>query len=294
MQHFGVPTTLVYNGALDRISLRNMIDWLSIPILHWREAGLSEADKIITVDGCIGENNVMDLPGDEIAVIDHHQTTPPAGLWYQDVRPDYGACATSLFEYYRDLGIVMPMAVATALQVGLSIDTANLTRGFRRGDVTAFAHFTEVSDNDLVNRICRNSLQLSEIVHYQQVMRDLLIEDRVGYAWLSADCPRSTLAMIGDFLLAVDEIDVVVLALPCDEMVQLSLRSEIAAINAGQMARQLLQAHQLGFGGGHGHMAGGLIRRERLDAVDPAAHLFGLFARWIAATGLPPQDFFRR
>jgi nanoRNase/pAp phosphatase (c-di-AMP/oligoRNAs hydrolase) len=277
MQQFEVPTTLVYNGVVDRISLRNMIDWLSIPIVHWKEANLTAADKIVTVDGCIGEKNVMDLPGDEIAVIDHHQTVPPPGLWYQDVRPDYGACATILFEYYRDLGIAMPTAVATALQVGLAIDTTNLTRGFRQEDVTAFAHFNEVADNDLVNRICRNSMQLEELIHYQQLLQNLIIENRVGYAWLPTGCPKSTLGMMGDFLLAIDEIDVVILASPSDDQIQLSLRSEVTAINVGLLVKQMLQELKLGFGGGHAHMAGGLIQRDRLDPADPSSHLFDLF-----------------
>jgi nanoRNase/pAp phosphatase (c-di-AMP/oligoRNAs hydrolase) len=89
---------------------------------------------------CVGEKNVTDLTGEEVAVIDHHQVTPAAGLWYEDIRPDYGATATIIYEYYQQLGLAMPVAVATALQVGLNIDTANLTRGFCEADVeTVFA-----------------------------------------------------------------------------------------------------------------------------------------------------------
>src|SRR6185503_19478108 len=45
---FGVKTQIVYNGVIDRISLKNLIDQLRIPIVHWTEANLVAGDKTIT------------------------------------------------------------------------------------------------------------------------------------------------------------------------------------------------------------------------------------------------------
>lgn len=277
LAHFGVKTTLVYNGLIDRISLQNMIDWLEIPIRPWREAGLTEADKIITIDGCIGEKNVLDLPGEEIAVIDHHQVRPPPSLWYQDVRPDYGACASILHEYYGALGVPMPPKVATALQVGLAIDTANLTRGFQQADVRAFAHFHEIADQTLIHQICRNSLLRSEVVFYRQLLESLKVQDGIAFAWMAEGCPKNMLGMMGDFLMAVHEIDTTILAAPAGEVIQLSLRSEHPQVNVGRVVKELLAEQRIGFGGGHAHMAGGIVQRASFDVPNPAEQLFALF-----------------
>lgn len=279
---FGVKTQIVYNGVIDRISLRNMIDQLQIPIVHWKEANLTAADKTITVDGCIGEKNVTDLPGDEVAVIDHHQVTPPPGLWYCDVRPDYGACATILHEYYEALNIAIPQRVATALQVGLAIDTANLTRGFQKADVEAFSHFHERAHQETINRICRNSLLRSEVVYYRQVVEGLQVRDRVGYAWLADGCPKNMLGVMGDFLIAIDEIDTTILAAPAGDTIQLSLRTERPGLNVGLLVKEMLAQHDLGFGGGHAHMAGGLIHRVKFTYPDPGPRIFEMFMERIA------------
>ena len=115
LQAMGMNTLIVYNGHVDRISLANMIEWLDIPVIHCNKAKLTAHDKIITVDGCIGEKNVTDIQGEEIAVIDHHNVTPPKGLWYCDVRSNYGATATIIYEYFSSLNIDIPEKVATAL-----------------------------------------------------------------------------------------------------------------------------------------------------------------------------------
>lgn len=274
---FGVRTQLVYNGVIDRISLKNMIETLEIPIVHWQQAGLTAADKTITVDGCIGEKNVTDLPGDEIAVIDHHQVVPPPGLWYQDVRPSYGACATILHEYYEALEIPIPRRVATALQVGLAIDTANLTRGYQKADVHAFAHFHEVADQDQINSICRNSLMRSEVVYYRQLLDGLQVRDGIGFAWLADGCPKNMLGVMGDFLMSVNEISVTILAAPDGDQIQLSLRSENPAVNVGKIVKETLAEQGIGFGGGHAHMAGGLIQRAKFMHAEPGPRLFELF-----------------
>jgi len=274
----GIETIQVYNGVIDRVSIQRMIEILAIPIVHASEAGLSAEDILIVVDGCVGEKNVTDLTGEEVAVIDHHEVTPAAGLWYQDIRPHYGATATIICEYYQQLGLTMPAAVATALQVGLNIDTANLTRGFCEADVEAFAYFHRIANQDLVNNICRNSLETSELPYYQHLLNELRIDRGVATALMPTDCPKNLLGLLGDFLIAVDSVDVSILACGRPEIIQLSLRSERREVNVAQLAQKVLVDSEIGFGGGHAHMAGGVVNLAKLRHADNAAeHVFGLF-----------------
>lgn len=265
LDELGVNTLIVYNGSIDRISLSNMIKWLDIPILHCSKVTLTPNDKIITVDGCIGENNVTDMPGEEIAVIDHHTVTPPLNLWFCDIRPTYGATATIIYEYFSLLDIEIPPKVATALLVGLNIDTANLTRGFCNADLKAFLVFNHLSDLKLVNRICRNSLIESELISFQHLCEGVNEVDGIATVLLKDSCAKNLLGVLADFLLSVNEYDVVIVAMKYNEGLQLSLRSECSKINVGKLLRETLNNKNRGFGGGHNHMAGGYILPNEID-----------------------------
>lgn len=266
LQEHGIKSLIVYNGEIDRISLSNMIEWLDIPITHSSKAQLTPQDRIITIDGCIREKNVTDMPGEEIAVIDHHIVTPPKNLWFCDVRENYGATATIIFEYYQALNISMPQKVATALLVGLNIDTAHLTRGFCSADIKSFIMFNQYADLALVNKICRNEITYPELKLFEHICQSVEENKGVGLAVASIDCPKNMLGILGDFLLTVNELDVVVIAQPNDRGIQLSLRSECEHVDVAKVMREQLNLKGLGFGGGHSHMAGGIIFGEFTDS----------------------------
>ncbi len=262
LKELGIDAIIVYNGEIDRISLSNMIKWLNIPVSHCSKAQLTTMDKIITIDGCIGERNVTDMPGEEIAVIDHHVVTPPNNLWFSDVREDYGATATILFEYYQAFNINMSKDVATALLVGLKIDTAHMTRGVCSADLKAFVMFNQQADLALVNKICRNEITYSELNLFEHVCQSVKQTDGVGLATVSIDCPKNMLGILGDFLLTVNELDVVVVAQSSQRGIQLSLRSECQYVDVAKVVREQLNIKNFGFGGGHPHMAGGIIFKD--------------------------------
>jgi nanoRNase/pAp phosphatase (c-di-AMP/oligoRNAs hydrolase) len=272
LQSLGMKTLIVYNGNIDRISLSNMIEWLEIPIVHCSKAGLTPHDKIITVDGCIGEKNVTDMPGEEIAVIDHHTVTPPNNLWFCDVRPHYGATATIIYEYFQLLNIEIPQRVATALLVGLNIDTANLTRGFCNADLKSFLAFNQIADLDLVNRICRNSLVKNELSNFYHVCDNVSSTDGIAMVLLQEPCAKNLLGVLADFLLSVNEYDIVIVGMNYNQGIQLSLRSECPKVNVGKLLRETLDYKQRGFGGGHAHMAGGMILRDNKHHFVEASH----------------------
>lgn len=263
LQSMDMNTVIVYNGHIDRISLSNMIEWLDIPVVHCSKANLTAHDKIITVDGCIGEKNVTDIQGEEVAVIDHHNVTPPRNLWYCDVRSNYGATATIIYEYFQLIDIDIPKSVATALLVGLNIDTSNLTRGFCNADLKAFLGLNQIADLDIVNRICRNSLIQSELKSFQHVCDNVESHDGIAIVLLSEPCAKNLLGVLADFLLSVNEYDIVIVAMKFNQAIQLSLRSECPKVNVGLLLRQTLNQKQRGFGGGHAHMAGGMILNEQ-------------------------------
>ena len=280
----GLKPVLAYNGHIDRISLQNMIDWLAIPISHTSNLSMNPHDKIITIDGCIGEKNVTDMPGIEVAVIDHHQVHAPSFVSYKDIRPDFGSTSTIIFEYFEQLEINIPKDIATALLVGLSVDTANLTRAFIGNDIVAFAKLRQIADTELVNKISRNQLVLDELDYFSFLLEGLIKDGKFAFAILPIGCPKNMLGVLSDFVLSVHEIDVVIIAAIRDSGIQLSLRSECSKNNAGAIARKVLNGRNIGFGGGTHHKAGGVVDYQyALQMQREPNKLFGLFKQALTA-----------
>lgn len=70
------------------------------------------------------------------------------------------------------------------------------------------------------------------------------------------------LGVLGDFLLSVDELDIVVLTAKSNEKTFISLRSECSNNNVANIVKRALNDKGIGFGGGHSHMAGGIINNQ--------------------------------
>lgn len=271
----GFAPFLSYQGFIDRVSLNNLIGWLDIPIVKSHQLDLKPSDKIIVVDGCIGEGNVTDLPGLEVAVIDHHQVKVPSYVWYSDVRPDYGSTATIMVEYFNYYKIPIPKRIATALLVGLTFDTASFTRSVSEADIKALFQLQRLADMVTVNGICRNQIEYQELQYFDSMLSSMKRDKNSAFAILPEGCPKNMLGVLGDFLLTVDEIDIVVLSARSYQRTFVSLRSECEDNDVAEVVREALNDRGLGYGGGHAHMAGGVIN-QRFKMADELAYLYEL------------------
>ena len=240
---------------------------------------MSPKDAIIIVDGCKGSKNVSDLPGDEIAVIDHHDVKIPDNVPFVDIRPECGACATLIHGYFRDAGVEIDKEVATALMIGINMDTALLTRQVSAEDIQAYADLYTHADIALENSILRNSIQTKDLEFYRHALANVEIRDSVAFCWFPEGCNQNLLGILGDFFISLEEADFVVLCARNDGVINISVRSEREDWNASRIVQAALDG--VGFGGGHADMAGGLIRG--VPGVDGAA----LLARFRRALTLP-------
>ncbi|HOF01443.1 MAG TPA: DHHA1 domain-containing protein [Spirochaetota bacterium] len=264
LRNYNIKTSIIYEGEIQRDSLRLMIEGLHIDIKHAGAYELKESDKIIIVDGCKGNKNVTDLIGEEVAVIDHHQVKVTEDVAYVDIRPEYGACSTIIFSYYILLKQDMPKDVATALLIGLNMDTALLTRGVSEEDIGAYSYLYSYANSKMVNSILRNYIQQKDLRFYKEAIDNLKIIDKVGFCYFPDGCNQNLLGIIGDFFLSLREVDFMVLAANNENNINLSVRSERDDWNAARVIQKVLSG--IGFGGGHSDMAGGIIKNyERFD-----------------------------
>jgi nanoRNase/pAp phosphatase (c-di-AMP/oligoRNAs hydrolase) len=274
-----VPSLIVHGGDVQRDSLRKMISTLGIEVVSAAGVSMGPRDPVIIVDGCKGSKNVSDLPGDEIAVIDHHDVRSPDSVPFIDIRPEYGACATIIHGYFRDAAVQIDKEVATALMIGINMDTALLTRQVSAHDVQAYADLYTHADIALENSILRNSIQTKDLAFYRHALANVEIRDAVAFCWFPEGCNQNLLGILGDFFISLEEADFVVLCARNDGVINVSVRSEREGWNASRIVQAALEG--VGFGGGHADMAGGLIRGV------PSLEGPALLARFRRALTLP-------
>ncbi len=275
---YNITSYLVYEGEIQRDSLKELIKQLKIDIRQISEYTMDDQHKIIVVDGCKGNKNVTDLIGDEIAVIDHHEVVSPDDVPVSDIRPSYGACSTIVYSYFEELGIDISQNAANALIVGIDMDTALFTRDAAQEDVTAYANLYPYADIRLVNSILRNYIQIKDLGFYKEAIENVSIFKSFAFCYFPEGCNQNLLGILGDFLLALQEVDFVALAANNKGRINLSLRNEREEWNAAAIIQDVLSG--IGFGGGHADMAGGIIKDfESYESLS-------LKDRFISALGL--------
>ncbi len=258
LAQFGIVAHIIYVGDIQRNSLKRMIRELDIDIRPASDYELTPSDKIIIVDGCKGNKNVENLVGEEIAVIDHHQVECPEEVRFLDIRPTYGACSTIICDHFHKSNVTIPREVATALMIGINMDTALLTRGVGERDIQAYADLHITADTHLQNSILRNFIQTKDLSFYRYAIDNVEIADNVAFCFFPEGCDQNLLGILADFFLALREVQFVVLCAINNGVVNFSTRNEHDRWNASLIVQDVLAG--VGFGGGHSHMAGGIIK----------------------------------
>lgn len=262
----GIQSYIIYEGSIQRDSLIRMTEELTISIDHIVDHSIHPDNKIILVDGCKGNKNVRDLPGEELAVIDHHNSPAPEDVPFVDIRPEYGSCSTLIYTYLDELGLTIPQNIASALMIGLLVDTAHLSRGMSEADITCHSNLYGKADIGVVNSILRNNIQKQDLKYYKEVLNEVTIENRVAFYCFENGCTQNLLGILSDFFLSIQEVHFVFFCAVNEDRINLSVRSEKPEWNAAK----ILQTIQGGivFGSGHPDIAGGVVLDPSLFDIE--------------------------
>lgn len=266
LKHFGVESTLCYAGKIDKLSAVKMLDAFDIQMFSYDQLRekMTETDAIICVDSQKNSGNITDFIGDEIASIDHHPTFVEVEYQYKDLQIT-GACATLIAKYYQELQIPPDQNTATALLYGLRMDTLQFSRGVTQLDIEMFAYLFPFCDQTKLSALERNNMEIRDLRAYGAAIDSIKIYDEAGFAVIPFACPDGLIAALSDFILALEEVTVSVVQCCREDGVKISVRSEVPQIHAGHLIHEAIQG--LGDGGGHQEMAGGLIKKERLETM---------------------------
>ncbi|MCI8449623.1 MAG: DHH family phosphoesterase [Eubacterium sp.] len=265
LKQHGVDAKICYDGTVEALSTKKMFEVFGIEILQADTIqDMTEEDYIVAVDSQKYNANMTDLIGDEVGCIDHHPTFISCIYKYKDIRLA-GACSTLIADYFYRTHTQISPAAAAALAYGIKIDTNDFIRGVTDLDIDMFAYVYKQADVDKIETMYNNVMQLSDLKAYGAAIDNIHINEGVGFACLPMDCPDAQIAIISDFILSLDVVDISIIYAVRRDGIKFSVRSERKGINAGKLIAAVLKEY--GSGGGHYAMAGGFIPRENIDKM---------------------------
>ncbi|MFO7830771.1 MAG: DHH family phosphoesterase [Desulfuromonadaceae bacterium] len=257
----GIKAVIACGGVVGRRENRTLIDKIEIPIEQVDQLDLADFDHVCMVDAQPGTgNSSMASERDLGVIIDHHpirNDAPPANIIY-DVRPEYGACATILFEYLHAQNIRLSTRLATAMFYAIRSETQDLGREWVAPDRHAYLELLSLSNNRILFDIAQAKVPRSYFASFDKALQSARTYNDILVFNLYDIDHSDIVAEMADFLLRTEGVGIV-LGLGCigNEEV-LSLRTDREDIFAGRLVRRLLDG--LGTAGGHGMVAGGQIK----------------------------------
>ncbi len=261
----GIRARICYDGNINNLSAERLMRLFSIEMEAVETIrDMSPSDLIILVDSQIHNSNVTELTGETLACIDHHPVVEEADYAYRDLRK-VGACASMIAEYLFEEGLTPDTSVATCLLYGIKIDTKNFVRGVEETDVKMYDALFPYVDRYLLSRMCINQLTMEDLKAYGEAISDVTVSSFLGFTMLKSECTNALVAIVSDFILTLDVVEVSVACAPQGSGIRVSVRSETAAVDSGKLMREALRG--IGRGGGHAVMAGGFIPHEGILAL---------------------------
>jgi len=255
----GVEATVAFGGVIGRGENRAMVRELEIKAVPLDGLDVTQFGLVCMVDTQPGTGNNSYPEGAPVhLVIDHHPLRrKTAECRFYDVRPDYGASATILYEYLMAQKVDIHTKMATILFYAIKSETQDLGREWCRADREAYLDLLPLSNNRILFRITRPEVPREYFLSYSKAITNArLYECTLVFNLYEIHNP-DIVAEMADFLLRMEGVDMV-LGMGCYEHKEvLSLRTSRPEIRAGCFMRELLGG--LGTAGGHGLTAGGQI-----------------------------------
>ena len=261
----GLPSEIAYFGRIEKINTKMILDVFELDIRNAEDfTDLTEEDYIITIDGQKDNSNFTDLTGTEVACIDHH----PFVTEYEYPFLKHcitGACATIITHWIMEEQMPVSKELATVLLYGIKMDTRNFSAGVTHDDIIAFDFLNARADTGIIYHLENSVLELSDLRAYGAAIENIAIYEEIGFSYIPFACPDGLIASVSEFILSLSSVRVAVVYANRNGGLKFSVRSEIPALNAGKMLN--LSLKDIGNGGGHMSMAGGIIFPERMHLL---------------------------
>jgi nanoRNase/pAp phosphatase (c-di-AMP/oligoRNAs hydrolase) len=257
---FDFTAEILYRGVIRSHSLKTMVNELHIAIL--RVPGMAPPElrnqPCIVVDGNPANTNARPVTDFLFGIVDHHPFAgDPPCCPVRDIRSNYGSCASIVAGYWREMKLKPEKTAATALLMGIEMDTDFLSRRVTRADLSALNRLFFTADWEFCARNLKTSLAQKDLAFLDMALEHSQIKGKLFFTLIPADVSQELISILADFFLRLKEIFVAVIIEYEGNERHVSIRSRDPAISAATLMRKALEG--IGDGGGHDHMAGGML-----------------------------------
>jgi nanoRNase/pAp phosphatase (c-di-AMP/oligoRNAs hydrolase) len=273
----GYEVCLRYRGVIRSHSLKTMLSELGIDLKRVNIMAGEELIKCpcIVVDGNPTNTNARPVTGFLFGVVDHHDNAVLPGCPFTDINTNAGSCSALVARYWEEEGRIPPKNIATALLMGIEMDTDFLSRRVSQVDLDAFHRLFFQADWEFSARVLKASLSKKDLSSIGMAVSNSKIQKNIFFSLIDRDTSQEVISILADFFLRFREILVTIIVETEGKNRHVSVRSRDPHISAARIIRNAL--NDLGSGGGHDYMAGGLIDTEAVIDEDE------LFQRFLDA-----------
>ena len=279
--------TIAYGGYIGRAENRAMLDVLHIEAKRMTPAQLKQFSTLIVVDGQPNAGNLTLLAERKADVVIDHHLLSKRRTWsarLEDVRPEYGATSTMLYEYLCALGLKPADNLATALFYGIQSDTQDLGREASPAGVHAYQQLFLEADKKKLARIRRAPVPAAYFQMLSDSLADCVVAGSTVISRIRTCHNADMLAEVADLLLRLEGMRSAVCYGVKADQILLSARSLDARSNTARRMKHVVA--QIGSGGGHLTMAGGQIPIEG-DVEKRVAQVYQRILEAFAPDGKP-------
>ena len=256
----GQDAVLSYGGVVGRSENRQMVELLEITLVPISELSLDQFAVICVVDTQPDTGNNSLPAGQPVdLIIDHHPAKKDyRDVFWVDIRENYGASATILYEYLNNQEVLINTKLATSLFYAIKSETQDLGREWSKADRKAYLKLLPLSNNKILYNIIHPQVSRDYFSTFAAALNNSRVYGEMLVFNLKKIENPDLVAELADFLLRQQGVDYV-LGMGWFNMTQiLSMRSLNPDAQLGSVLQEMVTG--IGTAGGHGMVAGGQVR----------------------------------
>lgn len=247
-----VSVSIVSINVIERPDNVAMVRLLKTGIVHISERDLEQYDRFVIVDSQPHHHEWFSVFEADV-IIDHHPPGKKQMAGYADIRPEYGATSTMMIEYLKAARITPATRLATALYLGIKVDTGNFERRALIEDVRAFQFVYQRANVYLARRIEQEEIKRGFLTYFSRALKRREIIDNKVFAHLGRVESPDVCVILADFFMQVRAIRWSVVSGAYQGKLVVIFRNDGVSRNAGKTAARIFG--DLGAAGGHKGMA---------------------------------------
>jgi nanoRNase/pAp phosphatase (c-di-AMP/oligoRNAs hydrolase) len=237
----------------DNISLVRL---LGLNLINFHKIHLSEFDRFVIVDSQPEHNESFRQVKPDV-VIDHHPRSSDK-INFSDIRPEYGATATIMYEYLKAARITPSVKLATGLYYAIKTDTNNFVRKTIIEDIRAFQFLYQHANLHMAKRIEQADIKPGFLKYFSKALEHKVIKKRKVFVHLGKVINPDVCVLIADFFMRVSSVNWSIVSGIYNKKLVIIFRNDGFGRNAGRTAQKAFG--DMGSAGGHKSMARAEIR----------------------------------